>query len=515
MKTIAITGVSGAMGKASLKHVMNSSLNFKVKALLLKKDKLFGLKIKSQYRDRIEVIYGDIRSYDDCLKLVKDSDYVLHLAALIPPKSDYDQKVTFAINYGGTKNIVDAVKSLENRPKLVHISTVAIYGDRNYLHPWGRVGDPLLPSVFDVYATSKMMAERYVLESGLPYFAVLRQTGILHDKLLLNNVSDGLMFHTPWNVPIEWVSAEDSGRLMASLLEKDCSNQVPSFWKKVYNIGGGKGYRQTGYDTFDDGFKLIGGSVESFFEPNWNAERNFHCFWFEDSDVLNDLFHFQNGSTTEYWKDFQKRYPYYSIAKLLPSSLVRKMVIERLLKDKNAPANWLKKEDTPRVNAVFGNKRTPSYSSWNSFPLLKDSKYNGGHYDYEKIKNTPSYNHLDHGYDESKLDSELDIEDMRKAAEFRGGRCLSTTMVKGDLYTPLEWSCHKGHVFKASPYTILKAGHWCNECAPLYSWDYDLTAPYIPFYSQVYYDSHERNERMVYSLDENKAYMVEGGIYEG
>ena len=65
--------------------------------------------------------------------------------------------------------------------------------------------------------------------------------------------------------------------------------------------------------------------------------------------------------------------------------------------------------------------------------------------------------------------SELGIEDMRQAAEFRGGKCLSATMTKGDLATKLEWECAFGHRFSASPALILLGGHWCEECMPAFS----------------------------------------------
>ena len=39
---------------------------------------------------------------------------------------------------------------------------------------WGRVGDPIKPSMFDYYAVSKVAAERYVIESGLKYWVSLR-----------------------------------------------------------------------------------------------------------------------------------------------------------------------------------------------------------------------------------------------------------------------------------------------------------------------------------------------------
>ena len=90
-----------------------------------------------------------------------------------------------------------------------------------------------------------------------------------------------------------------------------------------------------------------------------------------------------------------------------------------------------------------------------------------------------------------------DIEDMRKAAEFRGGKCLSPAMTKGDLSTPLDWECQFGHRFKASPTLVLLGGHWCPECLPL-PWNYDEIAKGNPFFAQVWYPFHDKKEHNVY-----------------
>ena len=90
-----------------------------------------------------------------------------------------------------------------------------------------------------------------------------------------------------------------------------------------------------------------------------------------------------------------------------------------------------------------------------------------------------------------------DIEDMRKAAEFRGGKCLSPVMTKGDLSTPLDWECQFGHRFKASPTLVLLGGHWCPECLPL-PWNYDEIAKGNPFFAQVWYPFHDKKEHNVY-----------------
>lgn len=51
-----------------------------------------------------------------------------------------------------------------------------------------------------------------------------------------------------------------------------------------------------------------------------------------------------------------------------------------------------------------------------------------------------------------------------KAAVFRGGKLLSTSMEKGSWRTKPEFECAFGHCFQASPRLVLKGGHWCDEC---------------------------------------------------
>ena len=104
---------------------------------------------------------------------------------------------------------------------------------------------------------------------------------------------------------------------------------------------------------------------------------------------------------------------------------------------------------------------------------------------------------LDHGYDESIPLSELSIRDMRSVAAFRGGKCLSDTMAVGDIDSPLEWECACGHMFKASPVTVLLGGHWCPECFPS-PWNYDAEARRNQFFAQVWRPLHEESEDKVY-----------------
>jgi hypothetical protein len=55
----------------------------------------------------------------------------------------------------------------------------------------------------------------------------------------------------------------------------------------------------------------------------------------------------------------------------------------------------------------------------------------------------------------------LTIEDMRKVAAEKGGKCLSEEYLGSDQH--LTWQCDKGHVWEAIPAAI-RSGRWCPTC---------------------------------------------------
>lgn len=463
----------------------------------------------------LEVLFGDIQNAADCRTAVSGVDYVIHCAAVIPPKADHHPDETYRTNYLGTVNLLDAVTELGQKDytKFIHIGTVAEYGNRTFKHPWGRTGDPLMPSPCDIYAATKVKGERAVIESPLCWVS-LRQSGILYDAVLFNNMNDGLMFHTCWNTPIEWATACTSGLLLKNLIEKDIAGTLPpEFWRRVYNIGNGKDARVTGYETLDRGFRLMGRSATEMFRPEWNAARNFHCMWFADSSVLNDYLDFQHEGFETFFSRLQKKLWYFKLGWPF-SRLIRRVALMRLLNTNNAPVFWVKQGLEKRINAFFGSLEHYRHipRQWKDYPLLCRNNNpelgTGVFLDYEQLKSEDALAErgllLNHGYDETKPIQELAIADMRQAAGFRGGACLSLTMQQGDLYTPLEWQCHNGHRFTATPFLVLKTGHWCPDCCAAPPWNYDELARHIPFYAQLWYDDHSSDERNFYSEEDSR-----------
>lgn len=496
---IAITGVTGNMGQAALTELIKIQEIEKFKLLVLPTDKKKWNKLAKKlkyHNSRFEVVYGNLADKAACEILVKDADYVINMAAVIPPHSDQNPQKAIECNEIGVGVLVSAIEKMKKQPKFIHISTMALYGNRNSKHIWGRVGDPLLVSPFDIYAATKLRGEFIVLESNIENYVVLRQTAMLHHKMLSDNISDGLMFHTCFNAPLEWVTDNDSGVLIANIIKKDLQENLnDKFWKRCFNIGGGKDNQIFGYQTLEDGFKLIGGGIKDFFEPNYNSLRNFHGLWFYDGDKLNNLFNYQSQTTSDLWKEIKQQNPYICLGKIVPKKLIKKFVIQRLFKSPNAPKYWIKTNNEAKIYAYFGGK--DKYDAipkqWNKFPLLTNNKdESNNEIDYISLKENKNF--VDFGIDIDK--DNFSIEELRSYAKMHGGKLISTKI--GGLYDKLKWQNSDGEIFEARPSTIVKAGHWFNITYKENAWDFDRLAKTDKICAQIWYDSHDRNEDKFY-----------------
>ncbi len=507
---VTLTGATGNMGREALVELVKLDIIDKVRILVLPNDKKRKneiLKRCKKNKTKVEVVYGNLKDLETCKKLVEDVSYVINLAAVIPPKSDKHPQWAIDCNEIGVKNLISAIESADVQPKFIHTSTVALYGNRNHLHPWARIGDPLLVSPLDVYSITKLRGEFAVLESNIKNWAVLRQSAMLHTNMLKDNMSDGLMFHTCFNAPLEWVTAHDSGVLIANIIKKDSANDLgQKFWKQCFNIGSSSTNQITGYDTLNDGFKLTGGTTKDFFKPYFNGTRNFHGVWFQDGEKLNKLFDYVSQDVKDYWGQIGKKYWYYKFGKIVPKSVISKLAIQKLFKDDNSPAYWYKHNDTARLTAFFGSKEDYEKlpKKWDEFALLVENKTpDGKEIDYSKLKDKKNAKLLDYGYDINKKDSEISKEDLDAVAKMHGGKLLTKEFKTGDIYKKLKWQTQDKEEFVATAFSVLRAGHWHNCTYTDYAWDFDRLSKKDKIFAQAWYDSHSKDENFIYTMDEN------------
>ncbi len=496
--TIAITGITGNMGQAALAQLSNAPNIGKIKLLCHSKKRMKKLlKRHKSLRPRIELVEGGMSDRNAIQRLISDAAIVINMAAVIPPRSDQNPKAAVACNQIGTQILVEEIERVQaDQPALVHVSTVAVYGNRSGAHPFARVGDPLLVSPLDVYSATKLRGEFCVLESAIEKWAVLRQSAMLHPQMLTDNIHDGLMFHTTFDSPLEWVTAHDSGVLIRNIVQKFADGTMPDkFWKRCYNIAGGASNRNYGVNSFDDGFRIIGGKTTDYFRPGDNATRNFHGVWYLDGDELNDMFEFQSQTTSDYWQEVFRAHPVFKLGRAVPKRVIGYFMFRRLYKDKNAPHYWAKHRDEARLTAYFGgreNYEKLQRAKWKDFTLPDRNSIAT-----KSDNDTPVY----YGFDFGKADDDLTAADVAAAATAHGGKLLSE--FDGDMYKKLDWLTQDGEKFTASAYTVLRAGHWYNRIYTDFVWDFDRLAKNDKVFASVWYDTHGADEDVTYSLDDD------------
>lgn len=480
-KNIFLTGATGTMGWAGLQEFLKRKEHFNLTILARHSKK--NIEKLAPYMNDIHVVWGDLLCYEDVERATKGADYVLHVGGMVSPAADYFPQKTRKVNIVAAQNVVKAVLAQPNADqiKVCYIGTVAQTSDRNEPIHWGRTGDPISISVYDHYAISKTIAERIFVDSGIKKWVSLRQSGILYPEILKNY--DPIMFHVPLRGVLEWCTVEDSGRLLCNLCEDDVPDE---FWNRFYNIGSGPSYRLSNYEFV---CKLLDAihcpRPEKIFNPEWFVLRNFHGQWYLDSQILEDYLHFRgNVPVDDYFSQMGGSLPwFYKLAKVCPPFIIKLAMRPMAYKKKWGTQWWIKNNEKQRISAYYG-----SMERWRNIPKWKDQNLS---------RPSDEVHVISHGYDEKKPLSEWTIEDMQEAAAFRGGKCVSVNMDKGDRFTQLEWECQFGHRFKGSPTLILLGGHWCPDCMPT-PWRYGEIAKGNPFFAQVWYPIHDVKENDVY-----------------
>lgn len=475
-KVVFLTGATGMMGGQTLKQLLARNNRFRVRVLARPSKKNKDL-LKKSACPTLEVIWGDMSDYDTIKKCVDGSDYVLHIGAMVSPAADIYPEETLYTNIGSTLNIIKAIKEQPDPDKVhfAYIGTVAMTGSRLEPVHFGRVGDPMNPSIHDYYALSKVFSEAAVFESGLKHWVSIRQTG--QHPSAETAAGEAIVFHQPPNNVLEWSTQIESGICMANL----CEDWVDeSFWRKAYNLSSGKDYRLTTWEFMNLNLQPMGFAFEDVYPPEMMARFNFHGQYYTDADFLENHLHFRCIPGKEYWAgvrgEMERMMKNPMIAAMMPN-LEGMRAKNQMIASKEMGPVWAEENNrTEWIQAFYGS-------------LEEKHKLIGSKYDLHRPSEEETF--LNHGYDEEKGLENLTTEDLQKAAEYRGGNYLEDE--PADIYEPVKWECAFGHKFELSVNTVLHGGHWCPHCMKN-SWAYPKIARKNPFYAQVWDSQHSLDE---------------------
>ena len=113
----------------------------------------------------VEIVEGELRSYERCHAAVRGVEVVFHLGALgSVPRSVQDPLTSNAVNVDGTLNILLAARD-EGIRRVVYSSSSSIYGSRDDLPLTEEMAaDPISP-----YGVAKLAAERHCVSFSRVY----------------------------------------------------------------------------------------------------------------------------------------------------------------------------------------------------------------------------------------------------------------------------------------------------------------------------------------------------------
>jgi len=113
----------------------------------------------------VDVIEGELRSYERVHNAVRGTEVVFHLGALgSVPRSVQDPLTSSAVNVEGTLNVLLAARD-EGVRRVVYSSSSSVYGTRRELPVTeDQAADPLSP-----YGVAKLAAERYCVSFSRVY----------------------------------------------------------------------------------------------------------------------------------------------------------------------------------------------------------------------------------------------------------------------------------------------------------------------------------------------------------
>lgn len=169
---ILITGISGFVGSHLASFLRAKGIQ--AAGTILKSTTPQGI---ASLLPRIELFECDLTSFENVQQVIHEIelDGVFHLAAQSSVRRSLEDPITtFSVNFGGTLNLLEALRAAQKTPKVVFISSAEVYGDVRQEDLPVNEEQPLRP--LNPYGASKAAAElicyQYWRAFGIPVVIV-------------------------------------------------------------------------------------------------------------------------------------------------------------------------------------------------------------------------------------------------------------------------------------------------------------------------------------------------------
>ena len=288
---VLVTGAFGRLGQEAIERLLREGHSVIAFDLRNKRNQ----KAARRFTDRVKVVWGDIRSPKDIGTCVAQCDAIIHNAGILAPASEKHPELAHAVNVGGTKNILDAMRRREKPPVIVFASSLSVCGPRAPGGPPLTADDPAMGT--DNYTSNKADCEALLRESGLPF--VIFRIGVSVGAKAAEGDLSGDVFRVLFSIApdtrLEWVHPEDVALAQVRGIE------TPAAWGKVLMIGGGKGCRITFRDLYGEMFDARG---LGRFPPQAYGSGEYYCDWL-DTEESQRLLRYQRISFADFIRELR------------------------------------------------------------------------------------------------------------------------------------------------------------------------------------------------------------------
>ncbi len=271
MSIVLVTGGAGKMGRQVLFKLTENGHDVRVLDLP-ELDYSFA-----DAHTNIDVISGDICEKSDVTQACDGIDWAVHLAAIMPPKSEENNALANRVNIDGTRSLL---KALNPEKPIIFASSVATYGVP--ATEIVEIDHPQMP--IDFYGETKLQNEKDILENSRP-FVMLRISGISVPALL--------EIPRPWfftaNQRMEFVHLADAANAVANCVDNEAVTG------KILQIAGGQTWQLTGQEysrAICEAFDYPPESATFKMQPGWTG-------WY-DTDESQRLLQYQNHAFEDF-----------------------------------------------------------------------------------------------------------------------------------------------------------------------------------------------------------------------
>ena len=297
MKKILITGASGSVGSYLVNELIKTG-EYEITALDLVNKK--SQKQFKKLRNKINVIYGDVTDKVLMEALIKDQDYVIHLASTMPPLgNNYDLSLNNEL--GGVKVIVNSINKVNKNCNLIYTSSTSIYNTYDESNIDSKINKENMSN----YSLFKYKSELYIMNN-------LNKYTILRVPLILNNVLHvPFMFNVNKNTIIDTITVVDLSNCIIKLI--NTNKQVN---KKTYNVTSSNEFRLKYNSILKIALKYYGVTFK-FVCSRLFLDEVYYSPIISDSDKLNNMLDYRIDTLSKYKKRIKKANNKRYIPKLL------------------------------------------------------------------------------------------------------------------------------------------------------------------------------------------------------